>query len=75
MQVAKLIENAKTLGHQTQTAAWAVELTAKRPAYSLCCWCLETHDPEHRTEVYRLPHGGDCAQCSYSGRDCLVVVG
>lgn len=68
-----LIDNARRLGHETQTAAAAIELVTGKRAVSLCCWCADA-PPAATGEVYRLPKGGECSHCAYVGRDCLVVL-
>ena len=67
---ATLLTNARNLGHSSQTAAFAIELVTGRPAHSLCCWCAESVEGE----ATRLPKGGECARCAYTGADCLVIV-
>ena len=67
---ARIIENARALGHTSQVAAFAIELVTRAPAQSLCCWCAESVEGE----AVRLPCGGECARCPYIGRDCLIVV-
>jgi hypothetical protein len=69
-QIACLIDNARRLGHESQTAALAIELVTASPAHSLCCWCAEHVEGD----AVRLPRGGECSRCPYVGRDCLVVV-
>jgi len=70
MQTAQLIRNARALGHASQTAAFAIELAAGRPAHSLCCWCAESVEGD----ATRLPQGGECSRCAYVGPDCLVII-
>lgn len=65
-----IIDNARALGHESQTAAFAIELVTKAPALSLCCWCAESVEGH----AVRLPKGGECSRCSYTGHDCLVVI-
>ena len=68
--VDRIIRNASKLGHFTQTAAWALELLGVQ-SHSLCCWCAEKQGHDH---VFRVPKGGECSRCSYTGRDTLVCV-
>jgi hypothetical protein len=67
---AHLLDNARRLGHESQTAAFAIELVTASPAFSLCCHCAEHVEGD----AVRLPRGGECSRCPYAGRDCLVVV-
>ncbi len=67
--VARLIDNARLLGHESQTTAFAVELVTGCPAFSLCCCCAEGVEGD----AVRLPRGGECSRCPYVGHDCLVV--
>lgn len=67
---ARLLDNARRLGHESQTAAFAIELVTKAPARSLCCHCAEHVEGD----ATRLPRGGECSRCPYVGHDCLVVV-
>lgn len=68
--IARLLDNARRLGHQTQTAAFAIELVTKERAVSLCSHCAEHVEGD----ACRLPRGGECSRCPYVGRDCLVVI-
>lgn len=68
--VSKILTNARTLGHSSQTAAFAIDLTTCHKAHSLCCWCAESVVGD----AVRLPKGGECARCAYVGHDCLVVI-
>ena len=66
-----LCDNATRLRHLSQTVAAAAALVAPAAnAESLCVWCAEMHP---LAPVRRLPLGGECSRCSYSGHDCLVV--
>jgi hypothetical protein len=67
---ARILDNASKLGHQSQTAAFAISLVAKVAAHSLCCWCAKSVEGE----AVRLPKGGECSNCPYVGHDCLVIV-
>ena len=67
--VARIVSNCSRLGHEAQTAAFALSLL-NVPARALCCWCAEHVEGE----AHRLPRGGECAGCAYVGLDTLVVV-
>jgi hypothetical protein len=69
-----LIRNACNLGKESQHVALAARVVADLPVDSLCVWCLEREDPQGAREVHRLPKGGECMHCAYSGYDCLVVM-
>lgn len=64
-----IIRNARNLGHKAHTAAFALALLGM-PSRALCCWCAE----HVKGEAHRLPKGGDCSACAYSGADTLVIV-
>lgn len=66
----RMLDNARTLGHASHTAAFAVELVTGRPTHSLCCWCAESVEGD----AVRLPKGGECSRCPYVGPDCLVIL-
>lgn len=71
--VSRLVSNAQRLSHQTHVLAAAMLLVCRdSKVSSLCCWCAEQEEGE--VDVYRTI-GGDCDRCSYSGRDCLVILG
>jgi hypothetical protein len=67
---SNILDNARKLGHEAQTAAFAIELVTKQPAHALCCRCAESVEGE----AVRLPKGGECSKCPYVGRDCLVIL-
>jgi hypothetical protein len=68
MKKEQIIKNAKNLGHQTQTAAFAASLVGI-DARSICCWCAEHVSGDFQ----RLPRGGECSRCAYTGRDTGVL--
>lgn len=66
---ARIVSNCRRLGHESQTAAFALSLL-RVPALSLCCWCAE----HVQGEAVRLPKGGECSRCHVIGHDVLVVL-
>jgi len=72
MNVRTMIENAIRTGRESQHVALAASLfPSLGPVKSLCCWCCDEHAKS--SSVARLPRGGECQECSYTGYDCLVV--
>jgi hypothetical protein len=72
MTIETIIRNATNLRHEAQTAALAAELCKLGRFVALCCWCADSAEVRD-LPVWRVGRGGDCARCSYSGRDTLVV--
>lgn len=69
-----LVENARRLGKESQHVALAAGFCRGLAGVaSLCVWCA---DERHgwTAKAFRLPRGGECQACSYTGYDCLVVV-
>lgn len=67
--VAQLVENARRLGHQTQTVAASAAFTGYAGVRSLCIWCAETV----YGRAYRVPCGGECEQCTQVGADVIII--
>lgn len=76
IEIARMISNARKLGHGAHVAAAAIQFTVTADARSLCAWCcedLEINAPRSTPRsVVRL--GGECQACPYIGPDCLIVV-
>ena len=72
--VNRIVDNARRMGHFTETAAFAIELSTGKKALSVCVWCADRYLPQEKYTDFRLPRGGDCCMCAYTGVDTLVVV-
>jgi hypothetical protein len=65
----RLVSNARRLNKPAQALSLALELVTKQPWTNLCVWCAEHVEGE----AHYI--SGDCARCSYSGVDTMVVQG
>ena len=73
-----LATNAARAGKESHHVALAsafLSALAGVRVTSACVWCAEK-DPASWAPgafVRRLPRGGECYSCGYSGHDCLIV--
>lgn len=78
--VARIVSNARRLGHSAFVASVALDLVAPiagRSWHALCCWCAMDADPTESAPAHRISttaaSAGGCSRCPYTGCDTLVI--